>query len=162
MSDIPSPSEEQQPHPETVTQSFDRYDLTGSSITHWTTNARARLVDAIRRITSTSDEVDLDSIIELLDSRDEAPVQKQLEHSLTETEFLKQELLRQQINEAKARARGQQLDNAAKEIEIRHRLQDLTQGRADIHFVQGPDGIMVVIGKLPTGANATGQIHGKL
>lgn len=153
------------------TSLFRRFDLTGQRIKHWTVDARHRLVKRFRRLfefirsqgdkplpgaDQTIAEAAKDapaSYVKFIKSKlEESAIDNRLKEQQAETEFLQQELLREQARMTRAQTRGQQLDNIQLEIEIRQRLAEITKGRGDVSFISGEDGPVVIIGNLPVAA----------
>jgi len=150
-----------------LTESYSHYELSGSRIRRWTENAKAAFVSTLRRILAAfghvadkqlpgTDSTLQDKLqkapgkgIQFLEARlDQTSIDNQLKASQTETEFLRQELLRQQIAKTAAETKGQQLDNVTKTIAIQERIRELTAGRTDIRIVENEDSTSIIFGNL--------------
>ena len=150
------------------TTSLARFDLSGNRIRRWTIRARDKLVSALRRVLAFAKrgaETQLPGssgslgdkgktlpgrTVEFLESAiEKTPIENQLKSAQTETEFLKQELIRQQIAKTAAETKGQQLDNVTKELEIRDRIQQIVAGRTEIHVFEDGEATIIVFGNLP-------------
>lgn len=137
-------------------------------IRRWTLSARNTLVATIRRILrfgKAASETQLPGMedklgkqvqkfpgkaIELLQAgMDNAPIENKLKSAKTETEFLKQELLREQIANTREGTRGMRLCNAARESEIRKRLSEITDAKRDINTTTDGQNEVVIVGSLP-------------
>ena len=148
--------------------SLERYDLTGNIITRWTILARKRLSALLaktfqfsRKASDTQLPGHEESVgekakklpakgIDFIESHiDKTTVDNQLKASQTETEFLKQELIRQQIVKAKAEAKTQHLENISRQLEIQSRIEELTSGKTDVRIVWEEDEPVVLIANLP-------------
>ena len=151
-----------------VEPEFHRSDMTGGSITKWTTKARAKLAsmlqslaDAAQRgkdakvlgsdhsVGDTTERFAGKTVKSLEAKLDQVSTENKLKLAQTETEFVKQELLRAQVEQTKETTKSQQLDNAKRELELHQQIIELTQGRADIHFTWDEDRPILIIGKLP-------------
>ena len=148
-------SPEHDPHPDEShskmphnSQSFERYDLTGNRIRMWTIAARRALASTFRRLVrigNVASETQLPGTEEKLGDKavkvpgkgvefleahiEKAPIENQLKSAQTQTEFLKQELIREQIDNTREDTRAKKLNNAAREVEIRERLEEITIGK---------------------------------
>lgn len=159
-----------------VSKNLERYDLTGNRIRQWTMRAREMLVNSFRRVLAFgvsvgsrqlpgSDSTIGDKVktapgmgLNFLESQiEKTPIENQLKSAQTETEYLKQELLRQQIEQTAAQTRGQQLDNVAKELEIQQRILEITDGKTGIRFIDSSDRKGIVFGNLPP--TAEGEVE---
>jgi hypothetical protein len=154
-----------------ISESFERYDLTGYAIKRWTTAARTKLVSVLRRVLAlgkkvgetklpgTSEKLSKKGkklpgkILEFIESQiEKTTIENQLKASQTETEFLKQELLREQIMKTRVETRGQEFDNLSRVIEIQKNIRELTAGRTDVHVITEAEKEIVVFGNLkPSG-----------
>lgn len=160
MSGLPAPD----PKETKSSTEFQRVDLTGSRIRRWTTRARETLASALQRIVDGikrggdtqlpgSDETIERTIkrapakgVKFIESKlDQTNVENQLKSAQAETEFLKQELLREQVAKTQAETRGQQLSNVERELEIRSRIAEITDGRTDIQLVWDDDESPILI-----------------
>lgn len=149
-------------------KSFERYDVTGNRIGKWTLAARANLAAAVSQVfrfgkmaskiqlPGTNEELGekVQNLpgkgVEFLEAQiDKAPIENQLKSAQTQTEFLRQELLREQIANTREDTRGKRLSNAERELELRERLLEITQGKTDVHLVTDGDNEIVIIGSLP-------------
>jgi len=150
-----------------LSESFERYDLTGYAIKRWTTTARTKLVGVMRRVLAlgkkasetklpgTSEKLSKKAkklpgkSLEFVESQiEKTTIENRLKTSQTESEFLKQELLRQQIRKTSAETRGQELDNLSHMIEIRRNIRALTTGKTDINVITEGEKEIVVFGNL--------------
>lgn len=162
-------SEEFQPPIPVPSKSFERYDLTGNRIRKWTIATRRALVSTMRRIfrfgkaasqtqLPGSDEELGDKVknipgkgVEFLEAQiEKTPIENQLKAAQSQTEYLKQELLREQIANMREDTRGKKLNNATRELEIRERLHEIIQGKTGIHSITDGEKEIVVIGSIPT------------
>ncbi len=154
-------------------ESFERYDLTGNKIRRWTIAAREKLASGLRalfRFSRAAADAKLPGTDETLGAKgrtlpgkgiefleahvEKAPIENQLKVAQTETEYLKQELLREEIRNKRADTRGKQLANAEREIELQSRLKQLIHGRARSYLLNDGDEPIVVIGSLSVSDHA--------
>ncbi len=171
------PSDQPRPEQVKLSESYERYDLTGSRIRRWTVKAREKLMVSLRCLKVAGKRAATEELpgadgtlvekaktapgkgVEFLEGKlEQVPVENRLKSAQTETEFLKQELLRTQIantaaDTAKkaAETKGQELDNVQKEIEIRERIAEITSGKTEIHVLEFGDSKSVVFGNIPKG-----------
>ena len=96
--------------------------------------------------------------LEFLEARiEQAPIENQLKSAQTETEFLRQELLRLEIAKTAAETKGQELDNVTKQLDIQQRIEEITSGRTDIHVITDGEVTRVIFGNLPDQKKDGGQ-----
>jgi len=150
-----------------ISESFERYDLTGDKVGKWTVSARQRLVDFIHRVIKfgrSAKDTKLPGTDESLGEKaanipgkgvtfleasiEKTSVDNQLKTSQTETEFFKQELIKEQIAKLKVERRGQQLANLEREIEIQERIKEITNGRTDVNITWDEDEPIVIVGNV--------------
>jgi DNA-directed RNA polymerase alpha subunit len=152
---------------ERLSESFERYDLTGYAIKRWSTAARTKLIGVLRRVFALGKKVGETKLpgtseklskkakelpgktLEFIESQiEKTPIENQLKASQTETEFLKQELLREQIMKTHAETRGQELDNLSRMIEIQDNIRELTAGKTDVHVITQGEKEILLFGNL--------------
>jgi len=151
-----------------ISESYERYDLTGHTIRRWTVKARSKLIQSLRRVFAwrkKAGEAQLPGTDETLGRKvshlpgkgieffeahiEKSAIENQLKASQTETEFLKQELLREQIAKTRAETEGQKLNTLARQIELQEMIREVIAGKTGIRVISQGEKEIVVVGNLP-------------
>ena len=150
------------------TDSFERYDLTGSKIKKWTENKRKWLGDCVDKVfafcSNTADKTlpGNDETIkektvklpgkgaEFLESKlDQIPIENQLKLAQTETEFLKQEKIREEIKKTREERKELQLSNIERQLLVAKRIDEITEGKTNYHITWENGEPTVIFGNIP-------------
>lgn len=130
------------------TQQLDRYDLTGRQIRQFREGKVRKFLKGLKSLVTFGGRKARKALDCAESQLDKTTIDNQLKMEQTKTEFLNQELLRQQIANQAADTEGKQLDNAAKRLEIMQRLEELGERRG-VEIVVTDDVKAIIFGNLP-------------